>query len=200
LIDHTYRQAFPPSRANPTFERSITFSAMLHCKVSFCIATWAVDTSLSVLIIDENRDRAGLIETSLRDAGHTRVTVVEEVRGLLKRIEDLAPDVIVIDLGNADRDLLEHMFLISRTVRRPIAMFVDKSDEQAMYQAVEAGVSAYVVDGLKKDRVKSVLDLAVIRFRAFEYGRRRCLRASAPNRDEPKEDDCGDRARGHRLI
>lgn len=120
------------------------------------------------MIIDGNRDRAGLIETSLREAGHTRVTVVEEVRGLLKRIEDLAPDVIVIDLGNADRDLLEHMFLISRTVRRPIAMFVDKSDEQAMYQAVEAGVSAYVVDGLKKDRVKSVLDLAVIRFKAFE--------------------------------
>jgi two-component system, response regulator / RNA-binding antiterminator len=127
-----------------------------------------VDATLSILIIDENQSRAQLIEASLREAGHARVTVVAEVRGLLKRIEDLAPDVIVIDLGNADRDLLEHMFLISRTVRRPIAMFVDKSDEQAMHQAVEAGVSAYVVDGLKKDRVKSVLDLAVIRFKAFE--------------------------------
>ncbi len=127
-----------------------------------------MDASLSILVIDENQDRARLIEDSLREAGHTRVHVVRDVRGVLKRIEEIAPDVIVIDLGNADRDLLEHMFLVSRTVRRPIAMFVDKSDEQAMYQAVEAGVSAYVVDGLKKDRVKPVLDLAVIRFKAFE--------------------------------
>jgi two-component system, response regulator / RNA-binding antiterminator len=127
-----------------------------------------VNSSLSILVIDENRERSSLIEDSLREAGHDRVIVIDRVHSLLKRIEDIAPDVIVIDLGNADRDLLEHMFLISRTVRRPIAMFVDKSDEQAMYQAVEAGVSAYVVDGLKKDRVKSVLDLAVIRFKAFE--------------------------------
>jgi two-component system, response regulator / RNA-binding antiterminator len=127
-----------------------------------------VESLLSILIIDENADRASLIEEGLREAGHHRVIIVDRVHGLLKRIEDIAPDVIMIDLGNADRDLLEHMFLISRTVRRPIAMFVDKSDEQAMYQAVEAGVSAYVVDGLKKDRVKSVLDLAVIRFKAFE--------------------------------
>jgi two-component system, response regulator / RNA-binding antiterminator len=127
-----------------------------------------VDSTLSVLIIDENQDRASLIIEGLQEAGHDRVTVVDRVHGLLKRIEDIAPDVIVIDLANPNRDPLEHMFLVSRTVRRPIAMFVDKSDEQAMYEAVEAGVSAYVVDGLKKDRVKSVLDLAVIRFKAFE--------------------------------
>jgi two-component system, response regulator / RNA-binding antiterminator len=127
-----------------------------------------VDSGLSILIVDENLDRASLIVEGLREAGHDRVTVIDRVHGILKRIEDIAPDVIVIDLANADRDLLEHMFLVSRTVRRPIAMFVDKSDEQAMYQAIEAGVSAYVVDGLKKDRIKSVLDLAVIRFKAFE--------------------------------
>jgi two-component system, response regulator / RNA-binding antiterminator len=127
-----------------------------------------VDSGLSILIVDENLDRASLIVEGLREAGHDRVIVIDRVHGILKRIEDIAPDVIVIDLANADRDLLEHMFLVSRTVRRPIAMFVDKSDEQAMYQAIEAGVSAYVVDGLKKDRIKSVLDLAVIRFKAFE--------------------------------
>jgi two-component system, response regulator / RNA-binding antiterminator len=127
-----------------------------------------VNSSLSILIIDENLDRASLIEDGLREAGHDRVVVVDRVHGILKRIEEERPDVIVIDLANAGRDLLEHMFLISRAVRKPIAMFVDKSDEQSMYQAIEAGVSAYVVDGLKKDRVKSVLDLAVIRFKAFE--------------------------------
>jgi response regulator NasT len=127
-----------------------------------------VDSSPSILIIDENGDRSALIEQGLREAGHTRVSTIRETRGLLKQIENISPDVIVIDLGNSGRDLLEHMFLVSRAVRKPIAMFVDKSDEQSMYQAIEAGVSAYVVDGLKKDRIKPILDLAIMRFKAFE--------------------------------
>ena len=127
-----------------------------------------MDTGLAILIIDENPNRAALIELGLREAGHDQVTVIREIRGILKQIEDIAPDVIVIDLANPNRDLLEHMFLVSRTVRKPIAMFVDKSDEQAMHQAIEAGVSAYVVDGLQKDRIKPILDLAIIRFKAFE--------------------------------
>ena len=89
-----------------------------------------LEKGLSILIVDENGDRAALIEQGLRDAGHVRVVTVREIRGVLKKIEDIAPDVIVVDLGNSGRDLLEHMFLVSRTVRRPIAMFVDQSDEQ----------------------------------------------------------------------
>ena len=69
-----------------------------------------MDRGLSILIIDENRDRAGLIEEGIREAGHGRVAVIHETKGIIKQIEDLAPDMIVIDLGNSSRDLLEHMF------------------------------------------------------------------------------------------
>ena len=141
---------------------------LVHCNILFCTATWGVVHDLSILIIDENLERATLIEQGLREAGHSRVSTIRETKSLLKKIEDIAPDVIVIDLANSTRDLLEHMFLVSRTVRKPIAMFVDKSDEQAMYQAIEAGVSAYVVDGLAKDRIKPILDLAIVRFKVFE--------------------------------
>lgn len=127
-----------------------------------------MDHGLSILLVDENIDRAALIEQGLREAGYDRVSIIRETKGVLKKIEEIAPDVIVIDLGNSSRDLLEHMFLVSRTVRKPIAMFVDQSDEQSMYRAIEAGVSAYVVDGLKKERIKPILDLAMIRFKAFE--------------------------------
>ena len=127
-----------------------------------------MDHGLSILLVDENTDRAALIERGLHEAGYNRVSIIRETKGVLKKIEDISPDVIVIDLGNSSRDLLEHMFLVSRTVRKPIAMFVDQSDEQSMYRAIEAGVSAYVVDGLKKERIKPILDLAMIRFKAFE--------------------------------
>lgn len=124
-------------------------------------------SSLTVLVIDENRIRASIIEEGLREAGHENVTVIHEVHGVARIIETTMPDVIVIDLENPNRDMMEHLFQLTRTVARPIAMFVDRSDTASIEAAVEAGVSAYVVDGLKKERVKPILDMAVSRFNAF---------------------------------
>lgn len=122
---------------------------------------------LSILIIDENRIRAAIIEAGLRDAGHEHVTVLHEVNEVARKIESIAPDVVVIDLENPNRDRLEHFFSLSRALERPIAMFVDRSDGAEIESAVAAGVSAYVVDGLRKERVKPILDMAISRFNAF---------------------------------
>jgi response regulator NasT len=125
-------------------------------------------SELSILIIDGNRVRAAIIEEGLREAGHSRIAVISEMSGLVRRITDAAPDVIVIDLENPNRDMLEDLFRVSRAVRKPVAMFVDKSDTAMIAEAIAAGVSAYVVDGLRKERVKTILDLAISRFNAFE--------------------------------
>jgi two-component system, response regulator / RNA-binding antiterminator len=122
---------------------------------------------LSILVIDENRIRASIIEEGLREAGHSHVTVLHDVSEVGRVIEASQPDVVVIDLENPQRDHLEHFFSLSRAIRRPIAMFVDRSDGTAIEAAVEAGVSAYVVDGLRKERVKPILDMAISRFNAF---------------------------------
>lgn len=124
-------------------------------------------SALAVLIVDENRARATIIEEGLREAGHARVRLVSAMNGLVREIEEFRPDVIVADLENPNRDRLEQFFQVSRTVQRPIAMFVDRSDAASMEAAIAAGVSAYVVDGLKKERVKAILDMAVLRFHAY---------------------------------
>ncbi|APH57569.1 Nitrate response regulator NasT [Granulibacter bethesdensis] len=123
--------------------------------------------SLSILVIDEDRIRASIIETGLREGGHDRVTVLHDVAAAAETIAVAAPDVIVIDLGNPQRDMLEEMFRLSRSVRRPVAMFVDRSDQAGIEAAVEAGVSAYVVDGLRQERIKPILDMAISRFNAY---------------------------------
>lgn len=124
-------------------------------------------SQLNVLIIDENRIRASIIEDGLREAGHVRVTVITEMLGVARRLAELSPDVVVIDLENPNRDMLEHFFSLSRALQKPIAMFVDRSDDRSIEEAIAAGVSAYVVDGLKKERVKQILDTAILRFNAF---------------------------------
>lgn len=122
---------------------------------------------LTILIIDENAIRSSIIEEGLREAGHGKVVVINEMHGIARMIETLNPDVIVIDIENPNRDMMEHLFQLTRTISRPIAMFVDRSDTASIEAAVEAGVSAYIVDGLKKERVKPILDMAVRRFNAF---------------------------------
>ncbi|MBB3289328.1 MULTISPECIES: ANTAR domain-containing response regulator [Rhizobium] len=134
---------------------------------------------LTILVIDENTIRASIIEEGLREAGHARVTVIHEVQGVARTIETLHPDVIIIDLENPNRDMMEHLFQLTRTVGRPIAMFVDRSDTASIEAAVEAGVSAYIVDGLKKERVKPILDMAVSRFNAFSRLQRELAEAKS---------------------
>lgn len=127
----------------------------------------APDSAVKIVIVDESPIRAAILEDGLRDAGYSDVHHISEMTNLLATIYKIDPDVIVIDLENPRRDMLEQMFQVSRAVRRPIAMFVDQSDTASIQASVDAGVSAYIVDGLKKERIKSIIDLCVSRFNAF---------------------------------
>jgi response regulator NasT len=126
-----------------------------------------VEQSPKIVIVDESPIRAAILVEGLQEAGFTGVTHISEMHNLLARIYALDPDVILIDLENPSRDVLEQMFQVSRAVRRPIAMFVDQSDSASIQASVDAGVSAYIVDGLKKERIKPILDLCISRFNAF---------------------------------
>ena len=108
-----------------------------------------------------------MIEEALRAEGHSQVFITNTIDGVGRKITEIDPDVIVIDLDNPNRDMLENLFQLTRSIRRPIAMFVDRSDRASMEAAVDAGVSAYVVDGLRPDRIKAILDMAVSRFNAY---------------------------------
>jgi len=126
-----------------------------------------MDPTLKIVIVDENPIRAAILEDGLHEAGFTQVVRIAETANLLARVYALDPEVILIDLENPSRDVLEQMFQVSRVVKRPIAMFVDSSDSASIQASVDAGVSAYIVDGLKKERMKHILDLCISRFNAF---------------------------------
>ena len=127
---------------------------------------------MKIVIVDESPIRAAILEEGLRDAGFMAVERLSDMNNLLMRIKAIDPDVILIDLENPSRDTLEQMFQVSRAVRRPVAMFVDQSDAASIRASIDAGVSAYIVDGLRKERVKAILDMAVSRFNAYERLRR----------------------------
>jgi response regulator NasT len=126
-----------------------------------------MDTTLKILLVDESPVRSAIIEEGLRQGGLSNIVRLETTDMLLSRIHAIDPDVILIDLANPRRDELEQMFQVSRLVRRPVTMFVDESDTDQTRAAIEAGVSAYIVNGLHGDRVKHIVDMCVTRFHAF---------------------------------
>jgi response regulator NasT len=128
-----------------------------------------MDASLKIIIVDESPVRAAILEDGLREAGYINVVRIAKTTNLLARVYAIDPDVILIDLENPSRDVLEQMFQVSRAVKRPIAMFVDQSDSASIQASVDAGVSAYIVDGLKKERMTHILDLCISRFNAFSH-------------------------------
>ncbi|MEL6476888.1 MAG: ANTAR domain-containing protein [Pseudomonadota bacterium] len=126
-----------------------------------------MSSALRIAVVEEDRERALLIVDGLKDAGDYDITVVGDAAGLARRLSDLKPDVVLIDVADPNRDVLEAFALASGPLDRPVAMFVDRSDDQATKAAIEAGVSAYVVDGLRKERIKPVMDAAIARFHMY---------------------------------
>lgn len=122
---------------------------------------------MRIAIVDESPARASVLHEGLASLPDCEVFVLTERRGLVARIGEIAPDIVLIDLGNPSRDVLEEYFAVSRALAKPIAMFVDESDSESIAASVEAGVSAYVVDGMAAHRIRSLLDVTVRRFNAF---------------------------------
>ena len=125
-------------------------------------------SALSIVVVEADRDRALLIVDSLREAGDFEIHVIAEPTGLARKIQALTPDVVLIDVESPSRDMLEELALASGPMDRPVAMFVDRDDVGLTHAAIEAGVSAYVVDGMQPQRVKPIMDAAIARFRMFQ--------------------------------
>lgn len=123
---------------------------------------------LSIVVVEKDRERALLIVDSLKEAGGGEIFVISEESSLARRIAERRPDLVLIDLANPSRDVLEELTLASGPLDRPVAMFVDQSDEGLTRAAIAAGVSAYVVDGLRPERIKPILDAAIARFHMFQ--------------------------------
>jgi response regulator NasT len=128
--------------------------------------------SLSVLLVDDDPERAAIVEPALREAGYEVVTVVDTAAEMLAQVRARRPDVIIIDRDSPDRDTLEHVCMITRDDPRPIVMFTQDQDQSLMRQALEAGVSAYVVDGLSVERVRPIVEVALARFEQWQALRR----------------------------
>ena len=123
---------------------------------------------LRVLLIDRDPERSAVVEEALLARGHQVVGHGSSTIGLYDEVSRLQPDVIVIDTESPDRDTLEHICLLSERTPRPVVLFTDEQDGSIIRDAVRAGVTAYIVDGLAVERVVPIVQVAMARFEEFQ--------------------------------
>ncbi len=126
---------------------------------------------LTVVVVEQNQERAFQIVDALKESGEVDVFAISNVSGLARQIATHSPDIVLIDIDNPSRDMLEELTIASGPLERPVAMFVSGAAGGLAKAAVEAGMSAYVVDGLQTDRIKPVMDIAITRFQMLRQMR-----------------------------
>jgi two-component system, response regulator / RNA-binding antiterminator len=124
-------------------------------------------TSVRVVLVDDERERSAWVKEALTANGFTVEAVFGTGADLPRRIWELSPDVIIVDIDSPDRDILEDMRQVTFQYGRPVVMFAQDGGPETIRASIEAGVAAYVVDGLKRERVRPVIDVAMARFRQF---------------------------------
>lgn len=123
---------------------------------------------LRVLVLDDDAARADQVEQGL--AGKADIHIAQNIHGkaLVDLIAQTSPDVIIMDCQSPDRDTIESLRKVAEANPRPIVMFVEEQGAEQMQDAISAGVSAYVIDGLTPKRVKPIIDMAIARFNMMD--------------------------------
>ena len=134
---------------------------------------------LRILLINDTAKKVGRLKTALVEAGFEVIDESGLTIDLPARVEAVRPDVVLIDTESPGRDVMEQVVLVTRDQPRPIVMFTDEHDPNVMRQAIQAGVSAYIVEGIQVDRLQAILDVAMARFESDQ-----ALRAQISARDQ----------------
>jgi len=137
-------------------------------------------------------ERSRLLRIGLLEAGYNLVATLPADPFLTERLAQLQADLVIVDAESDARDALEHVVMATRDERRPIVMFTSDEDTSHVPQAVAAGVTAYIVDGLAPERIRPILTVAMARFRHQEA----LLAALDSARGELQERKLIDRAKG----
>jgi response regulator NasT len=135
--------------------------------------------SLRVLLVDDNTERSAVLRSALQSAGYEVAAEVRAGVDIMAQVRRVKPDVIIIDRDSPDRDTLEHVCMVTRDDPRPIVMFTQDNSQALMREALKAGVSAYVVDGLSAERVRPIVDVALARFEQWQALRQELDQAQA---------------------
>lgn len=128
----------------------------------------AEENKARVMLVDDLPQRSVRVEEKLIQDGFDVISRLPSAAGLLFQIEQLKPDIILIDLQSPGRDVLDSLSVINDHNPTPVVMFSEEEDPGFIKDAVDAGVTAYMMGGVDTEKVKPVIDVAMAQFKSYQ--------------------------------
>jgi len=119
-----------------------------------------------LLIVDSIQERDNEFEQAILDAGYTINAIVEPDGDFLYQINECHCDLFVANVDKVRIELMKQIALVTQTCPMPVIVFTPDENQQAIDNAIKSGVSAYIVDGFKANRIRSIIEVAIHRFKA----------------------------------
>ena len=123
---------------------------------------------LNVLLIELDISKT-LLENSLQASGF-ELLKTQYSPTFLSLIKEISPDIIIFNLDTPSKKLLADLQTLNNQSPLPVIMFASDGNVDTINQAIKAEVSAFIVDGLEHNRIKSIINVAIARFK-----HQRCL-------------------------
>lgn len=123
---------------------------------------------LRIILVDDDQDRSAFLTASLVEANFSVVAQLTAQDNLLPVVQQLEADVVLVDMDSPARDMLENCASMTAKAPHPIVLFTKQSDPGTIAEAVRAGVTAYIVDGIDTSRLKPILDVAIAQFKQHQ--------------------------------
>ncbi|MCC5809843.1 MAG: ANTAR domain-containing protein [Ectothiorhodospiraceae bacterium] len=137
-----------------------------------------------VMLVDDRRDRARWLKAALDESGYEVVKTVHDMDDLYQLVLDLEPDVVIIEATSGKRDTLEHLGHQHRRYPKPVVMLSEHDDPELLNTAMQAGISAYVVQGLSPQGVRSIINMAITQFNEYQELQHKLARAETRLEDQ----------------
>lgn len=148
--------------------------------------------STKLMLVYQSLQRRPALEAAVAENGYVAAAWVESGADLQQALVQSGAEVLVLDIERPDERLLRRLHDLSQHRPLPMVIFAQAGDRAVITAAVNAGVAAYVVNGLSPQRLGPILDAAVARFHAFQ-SLRNDLRETREKLEERKQID---RAKG----
>lgn len=120
-----------------------------------------------VMLIDTRPSRREVLAATLEAEGFELLASLSPDDKLLDAVARYAPDVVLIDIDAPGRDTLESLRRVQARQPRPMVLFTRDDAGESIRRAVEAGVTAYIVDGIEPRRVRPIIDAAMAQFSQY---------------------------------
>lgn len=143
---------------------------------------------LNIMLVTSADKQKNTIVEGIKQSGFSVTSILGVMDDLYVNVEMSDPDCIIIDLKNPNSEYLEQIRKVNRELPKPVVMFSESAEYDVIEEVVKSGVHAYIVDGLDLNRIKPIVETAMLRFNEFQKLRNQLNEAQTSLKDRKNID------------